>query len=727
MYGIFFNTHVVYDGTIQRAPAEIALVKRLAIIQARARSMVTALLVAVLAGGQIPAHAAPIPTGFQVYHIIGDEQQVWEMLEQTADLEDDGVDNDSSILTDGMLSVITATASSDNQIIVYDHWEDGFETGLIDPTSPNFLNPPAGSSTLVFGDGDSSNGRACDFLAGAVCTGSDPVDDLLNEGDTLTLNSDEGTAPTCTATSTPLLPTPPYAASPQLTGCVPLNVAGFGPDEGAGATPGRDPADLRFDGGDYMAGSGGALTVIHIQDPSGSGGFIAGASEMISQQAVGDATSYSVPVGEDTYGGNNTVTEPFKYVDLNLVAFEDTTSVSITSPGAGSVSFTLNQGQHYSSFSGTIEGDGTDSFVGTLVINEGSKVSTNKALSGLIFTGADGTFQTRFYTLLPDLLHSTDYITTAPGDDSAVNGNRPLNLYIFNPDPINTIAVDMTDSLGTPTGVIVPANSQVGYFTAPGRFPPADSTVRLTSDSNFWGISAYTHQSTANDWGHSWLATEFLTDTYTVSFSPDTSFGGGPVHIAPISNNTCVRVDFDNDGVFDEMSDLVGGTVAHAGGTCADGYLVDAIESLAITDPRRLRQRRHANRIQQAGGGRLWAAHGPAAGRRGTERLRLCGLPGPAELSRSGADHRKIQGQEFGAYGRHRRGPNRAIHLDRAGLRCGQPDKSPGDGSASLWRHALGLCDRQHVDHLSGPEHRHLRSNAGVEWQLSRRVRGSGL
>ena len=73
---------------------------------------------------------------------------------------------------------------------------------------------------------------------------------------------------------------------------------------------------------------------------------------MLSKQAVAGALSYSIPVGEDLYpafGCPNCVMEPFHYVDLNVVAFEDGTSVFVDSPGAGTVSFTLNKGEHWSS------------------------------------------------------------------------------------------------------------------------------------------------------------------------------------------------------------------------------------------------------------------------------------------------------------------------------------------------------------------------------------------
>ena len=59
------------------------------------------------------------------------------------------------------------------------------------------------------------------------------------------------------------------------------------------------------------------------------------------------------------------------------------------------------------------------------------------SISGFLFTGASGTFATRHFALIPDALHSTDYITTADSDDSSIiagsTPDRPAAIYIFNP------------------------------------------------------------------------------------------------------------------------------------------------------------------------------------------------------------------------------------------------------------------------------------------------------
>ena len=69
--------------------------------------------------------------------------------------------------------------------------------------------------------------------------------------------------------------------------------------------------------------------MIHSQYPLTN--FIGGSTEILSRQAVEAARSYSVPIGEDLYV-NDSPTEPFHYVELKLVAFEDT-SITIDSPG----------------------------------------------------------------------------------------------------------------------------------------------------------------------------------------------------------------------------------------------------------------------------------------------------------------------------------------------------------------------------------------------------------
>ena len=348
--------------------------------------------------------------------------------------------------------------------------------------------------------------------------------------------------------------------------------------------------------------------IIHTQDPNSI--HIGGAVEIFSRQAVQDAFLYTIPVGTNSYGGSDSATEPFKYVDVDLVAFDNNTAVTINN-GLTIVTFTLNRGQHYSS-RGYID---IPAVAGTpnapvIAIRSGTTISTSGPLAATLFTGGDGNYANRFYALQPDRLHSTDYLTAAPGDNPAAgpdNIDRPLNIYVFNPDPLNPIAVTATDCRGQVT-INVPANSGNNFFTAsltaPGgqRMPGYDPgpparvcTVRLTSNRNFWGITAYDFRGSvgvggnfgsASDWGDSLLATGFLSNAYTVPYSP----GGtgvvnyNPVFVAPTVDNTYIQVDLNNDGVYDQV-DTDGDGVANAFGDAASrSYIANALQSLRIFD-----------------------------------------------------------------------------------------------------------------------------------------------
>ncbi len=173
----------------------------------------------------LPAGAQTVPTGLQEYFVLGYEQHVWTMLEQVATLEGLGG------FAAGTNSVVSATASADNQQITYDHWEDGLEADITSPVQ---------ATTLIIGDGNVANGRACDFTTDpriAPCDGVD--DDLLFAGSFVNFNSDQGLG---------------CAAPPNDLNCsVPVNP--------------RVTTDIRYDGGDLLVSTGGPLSLVHPQDP----------------------------------------------------------------------------------------------------------------------------------------------------------------------------------------------------------------------------------------------------------------------------------------------------------------------------------------------------------------------------------------------------------------------------------------------------------------------------
>lgn len=504
------------------------------------------------------AQAQNVPTGFQEYYVTGSEQHIWNMMFSVAGAEGFGT---CSFNPTQMASVVAVTASSNNQIIYYDQWEDQYEQNIL---------TPAQGSTLVLGDNNPANGDARNFSNDPRIGAGGINCDCLLRGTNLKFNSDQNAGP-----------------SDHL---------------GVPVSP-RVASDVRYDGADHLMSTGGPVTLVHFQQPLGCN-FIGSSVEVLSLQAVGNAYSYSVPVGTNTYtryGGDGTPGSPFKYVWLDLVAFSDNTQVFIDNKNGGTASFTLNKGQHYSS-QGDIDGTAATS----VIVREGTKISTSKPITGIVYTAGSGTYQDRPFTLMPDLMHSTDFMITAPGDNPGVNGSQPLNLYIYNPGT-SAINVTATDSTGTGT-FNVPANSVKAFTeaTAMNRAIASNSTVRLTSASNFWGFSAYDYTETTVDWGHSWLATKFLTPFYSLSYAPGVDFPAtrystrgtrgcngvaacdsenrSPIFVSALQDNTRIQVDLNNDGVYDRIDTNSDDVPEAPTDPSTNTYVINALQTLRVFD-----------------------------------------------------------------------------------------------------------------------------------------------
>ncbi|HEX2808674.1 MAG TPA: hypothetical protein VHN80_21130, partial [Kineosporiaceae bacterium] len=367
---------------------------------------------------------------------------------------------------------------------------------------------------------------------------------------------------------------------------------------------------------------------------------IGGSTEVLPRQAFSGATSYYVPAGEDRFvaGGPYLM---FRYTAINIVAFDDNTKVFINSPGGtgGTVSLTLNRGQHYTNCLTyqatapfTCTGGGIDGTAAAgLTINGATKISSTGPVAILLFIGGDTTpWATDFMPILPDLLHGNDYVLPTPGDDPAQQGSRPLNVYPYNPDSVNAISVTASDRTPRTSTIALAASATADYVASVGQVP-VNSSVRLTSNRSFWGFALHDHLSPANDWGYSWLASKFLTNSYTVSFAPGVndpatnstptqrialgnaqctipptgpnlcdSTNRAPAFVSAALDNTLVKVDFNNDGLYDYIDtnsdDYPDNGVANDG-TCATPaapwnvpgltncvYRIDALQVLRIYD-----------------------------------------------------------------------------------------------------------------------------------------------
>jgi uncharacterized repeat protein (TIGR01451 family) len=177
------------------------------------------------------------------------------------------------------------TNAGGGAVLTYDHWEDGYETDLANPSQ---------STTLVFGDGNTGNGNAATYCA--ACTG-----DLLPQGAPLIMRNNIAT---------------PRSAS---------------------------PATMLFDGRDKVGSTRGfAITAGGFTTTRGS----LQAAVVSAYDTSKYGTSFTVPVGTDTpvpSGASN----PFSYAATFVQAAEDGTVVQVDSnaDGVTDVSQTIGAGQ----------------------------------------------------------------------------------------------------------------------------------------------------------------------------------------------------------------------------------------------------------------------------------------------------------------------------------------------------------------------------------------------
>ena len=458
-----------------------------------------ALAVAVLLSCLVTTPAIAQPTGYQEYYVLGYEEQIWRAFLAIYDGPD-------SNIRGRICSTVSLVATADYQVIYYDHWEDGYEADLLNPVQP---------TTEVYGDGNPSNGG----------TGND----ILFAGNEVNLTSNRN-----------------VTGHSAITGYVPVD-------------PARNPADLRYDGGDHIISSGGPVDLTHAMWPLNTS-WVGSAWEVYSRQAYADTYSYHLPLGEDLYafgGGAAGTYGDFRNVYLQLGAFEDNTTVLIDN-GTHVVNLTLDRGQAYSSM-GYINSAPAPS----ITINTGTTIRSNKPIQAGLITGADSYygFQGRSPTVLSDQMWGADYVVPVPSGGPG----HEAEIYLSNPNdfPITIHAYDreaQTTFVISPTGYI---SATVPYSQKRGGYVPVDSAARFTSPDGTFGIIVCADTgSVTYAWGYSVIPSKYLTRDYYVSWAPGSyntppTENGSPVWVAPLADRTAFYVDFSPlDGVVDETFTL---------------------------------------------------------------------------------------------------------------------------------------------------------------------------
>ncbi len=469
--------------------------------------------IAVLLSFLAPTPVGAQPTGYQEYYVLGHEEHVWRAFVAIND-------GDASDPPGNICSTVSLVATTDYQVVYYDHWEDGYEADILNPTQ---------DTTKIYGDGVTGNG------------GTDG--DLLLAGDEINLTSDQNITGTAV-----------------ITGYVPV-------------AAGRDQAYIRYDGGDRLLTSGGPVDLTHAMWPINDS-WIGGAWEVYSRQAYADAYSYRLPIGQDLYdlfGGDTGPYGDFRDVYIQLGAFEDHTTISIDNVAGDVVNLILDRGQSYFSM-----GYINSAPAPAITINSGTIVRSNEPIQVGVITGADGNFQGRFFNMLPDQKWGADYIVPVPRgygrDDDDGYQDAPAEIYLANPNdfPIEIQAYDAV----TQTSFVIGPTGNISATTSysqmrGGSHAPQGSAARFTSSDGVFGVVVCADTSRIDyDWGFAGIPAKYLTQDYYVSWAPGNYYcphdpncttysNGSPVWVTPLVNDTTFYVDYSPlDGLVDETFTL---------------------------------------------------------------------------------------------------------------------------------------------------------------------------
>ena len=384
----------------------------------------------------------------------------------------------------------TGLSVSSDAVVIYDQWEDGFEANIKSPSQ---------STTLVWGDGDLTNGVAPGFPT-----------DLLDAGKAIILSN---------------------TLNSGHSGAVSYNPNAAGSDATLQGTIDYDGKDKIFVGGI------GALAKFTW----GNAGTVSVSGAAVPAVKKWD-TLYTFPVGQNTTGGGVSS----EIASLSIMACQNNTIIRIDKDANGTIDIrdTLDEGEtRY-----------VDSRFNSIVdsVKQGGTVRANKPIMVTFMTGDFQTagvgYEGRTYSLLPNSQFSTCYYMPAVPQEN-------MRVFLYNPTN-SAITVTRTTAAGATSTLTVNAKSTnfqdvnlsgLGY--------------RYCSTTGFAMITSVDHASATSDWGFTPVPTVNLTTQVLMSIGAgcdpfNASYGteNDEQALITVDSFTYLYVDVNGDGKPDRVS-----------------------------------------------------------------------------------------------------------------------------------------------------------------------------
>ena len=374
-----------------------------------------------------------------------------------------------------------------NTTIVYDHWEDGYEADINNPTQ---------STTTIWGDGNLTNGVAPGYPTDKI-----PAGGYIDIDDTFRYNS-------------------------------------------------RNSAEIKYDGKDkLLASSDVAISKISGDaGPNGnSGGTIFDVQN--TKTNVFDTSRFGelfvIPFGEDISGTKFDNVSAFKYTALFIRAEKDGTVVSLDYNGDNKVDVThnLDEGEVWL-YDGTANSPGVNNDVNNANdIKSGAIVTANHPVGvDLLFGGIDF-YGTRNLALLPGEFYSDTYYTPV----YTTLDDAPVSVFFTN-SIATPMTIKWTSGTNATGSVVLPGKGS-NFLELPKT--ATGYKFESTNGKAFTAISVTDADATGSqyDWSYNLIAANRLTTFASVAWAPgsnDKSANYNPIWITP-TEKTTIYIKYDGN------------------------------------------------------------------------------------------------------------------------------------------------------------------------------------
>ena len=431
-------------------------------------------------------------------------------------------------------TVIAITATSNGTVVVYDQWEDGYETNINNPTQATTRVWTYNNGWFVDTnrDGIQNNSEAAVSETGIRVTGQSII--LSN------------------------------AVNPTT------------------------PATVDFDGRDKV-GSTKAISVTRAGWSSTPGTVLAGAVNVIDSGNAGKV--YTLPVGQNIETVAVGTHKLFEYTSAHIIATQDNTVVNIDKDGNGSTDITviLNEGQSYFVNGGLNAGAKVTADKGVGVYLIAGDVASSYENRWFALT-ADEQWASSYYAPVGTTLTANPAYVLIYNPEGA-------NIQYETAFGSGTIATTgssgttwASNSTTKSSYFLMPASA--------ARFFTTDTVSAGGALKRFYAVSVIDADATDNathDWSYSLVPESYLTDKFVVAWGPGADnvtrtlasgdLNASPVWLTPV-NNAVIYVDSTTVQLRDGAGNVIAGTVtaATANDPARTRYSVSKLQSYRLFD-----------------------------------------------------------------------------------------------------------------------------------------------